>query len=85
MSPAIHMRCCAAESAPSEHGRAHDHAKGKHNERLLSAMSDEASGSDGSVSTYGCPVCRKEHLLNLDKLQVRFCIAALRQLENLPL
>ena len=38
--------------------------------RLLTAMSDDATASSTAVSTYPCPVCRKAHPLNLDKLQV---------------
>ena len=41
----------------------------KHGNRLLTAISEDSLTS--KTSTYGCPVCRKAHILDLDRLQVR--------------
>lgn len=60
---------CADTSSHDNRGDREDE-KLKHGSRLLTAMSDEDSLAGPETSTYGCPVCRKEHLLNLDKLQV---------------
>lgn len=36
--------------------------------KLLSAIAEESAAS--RTATYGCPVCRKPHILDLDRLQV---------------
>ena len=59
----------SAWAEPHSHGDSHDEKDAKHGHgRLLSAISEDSSVS--TTSTYGCPVCRKAHILDLDRLQV---------------
>ena len=67
LTPIRNLLC--ADVSSSDQCNGHDHEKVKPGNRLLTAMSDEGSTSGPETSTYGCPVCRKEHLLDLDKLQ----------------
>lgn len=59
--------CATTRESHTGHGHDNDKAM-KHGNRLLHAISEDSSAS--RASSYGCPVCRKAHVLDLDRLQV---------------
>ena len=54
--------------ADNHSSHAHTDEEVKPGSALLKAIPEESSCA--RTATYGCPVCRKAHLLDLDRLQV---------------